>query len=139
MNRAHSIAARLLEVEEPGAFDPRAYFLDPEAKTTQILEDIKRKLLNWYDWVDIYPAVEGTATFQRFFDQGNRYRLRCKRVTPIPPEEYGERRGAARRFRDGIANSIRAILVENEYRLGDIEFAGNTFTNLLIILDMWRL
>lgn len=131
MDRVASIVAALLEAED---FDPRTYMLDPDAQTTEVLNDIKGKLQQWFDVVEVYPAVEGTANFAQFFKQGNRYRIRCRRTQPVPlPRDWR----TAKDFRYDIKRSVEASMDKFDYLLYHIEFHGDSFRNLLILMDMW--
>lgn len=136
MSRAADIVSVLLEADE---FDPRSYLLDPDSKTTELLNEIKAKLQPWYTTVEVFPAVEGTANFPKFFHGGNRYRIRCKRVGPVPPELRGYGPGDAKRMKEDIQRSLQYLADQHGYYVANMEFSGYVYTNLLIVLDMWPL
>ena len=138
MTRAGQIVEVLLEAED--AFDPRAYLMDPDARTTDVLNAIKKGLESYYQSVDIFPAVEGTAAWAKFFHGGNRYRIRCKRSGPrlrVSQKSGWDGNSAAQNQRIKIEEFIKIVAEKHGYYINKLAFSGSVYSNLLIIIDMW--
>ena len=137
MSRVTQIVGALLEVED---FSARDYLLDPDAETNEVLQAIKQGLASYFENVEVYPASEGLANFPKFFYQGNRYRIRCKRSGPplrlLPRDPYANR-GTAEQHKIIIREMVEQTAEKFGFYVHKLEFSGNVFSNLLIILDMW--
>ena len=139
MTRVAQIVGALLEAEAED-FSARDYLLDPDARTSDLLRAIKQGLASYFESVEIYPATEGLAHFPKFFDQGNRYRIRCKRTGPplrVAKASGWDQKGPAANQKIMIQEFIEKTANKFGYYVDKLEFSGNVFSNLLIILDMW--
>ena len=134
MRRADAIVAGLLEADD---FDPRAYVVSNEQQSFAFLDDVKVLLKLWFDEVEVHPSVPGTGLSAKFFYGGNRYRIRCKRNRAVPFMEPSAQGSRAQVFKRQIGRELEAVAKRHNYFIGDVRFAGQTYHNLLIILDAW--
>ena len=133
MSRADAIVGYLLEADE---FDPRSFILSNEHQIFAFIDDVKALLKLWFDEVEVYPAVEGTALYTKFAYGANRYRIRCKRSQAVPTMEptYGHW-SRAKEFKRRIEQKLYDVAIRHEFFVTSITFAGDTYRNLLIIVD----